>query len=244
MKLKKVIKKTIGEVFYNGYYRYAKPKGNRTLIYHAFGSKLVHDSYGISINPKLFEEHLKFLKDKYRLLPLNHNTLDNKLDMNSVSITIDDGYKDNLLAVELLEKYKIPYTIYIATGFIGKDQYLNIDDLKDILKSELCTLGTHSINHVHLSKLTRDEQYKELYESKIYLEEIVKKEIIDFSYPYGDYNESAKEIVDSLYEIVSTSHIGINSSSCNKKMLKRIEIIASDNIVSLQKKIDGYYDFL
>ena len=64
MNLKRVIKNVMGEVYYNGYYRYLKPNGNRTLIYHAFGSKLNHDSYGISINPKLFEEHLKFLKNK------------------------------------------------------------------------------------------------------------------------------------------------------------------------------------
>ena len=105
MNFKKIIKNIVGEIYYNGYYKYIKPKGNRILIYHAFGSKLKHDSYGISINPKLFEEHLKFLKNNYKLLPLNHDTLDNKLDIDSVTITIDDGYKDNLVAVELMEKY-------------------------------------------------------------------------------------------------------------------------------------------
>ena len=56
--------------------------------------------------------------------------------------------------------------------------------------------------------------------------------------------KSAKDIADSLYEIISTSHIGINSINCDRKMLKRIEIIASDDVMSLRKKIDGYYDFL
>ena len=244
MSLKKIVKSAIGEMFYHGYYRYVKPTGNRTLIYHAFGSKLNHDSYGISINPKLFEEHLKFLKDNYILLPLNHETLDNKLDINSVSITIDDGYKDNLVAIELMEKYQIPYTIYISTGLIDKEQYLTTQDLKDISKLELCTLGTHSVNHVHLSKLKKEEQYNELYNSKVFLEGVIDRKVVDFSYPYGEYDCSAKEIADSLYEIISTSHIGINSVRCDKKMLKRIEIIASDDIQSLRKKIDGYYDYL
>lgn len=244
MNFKRVIKNVMGEVYYNGYYRYLKPNGNRTLIYHAFGSKLKHDSYGISINPKLFEEHLKFLKDNYQLLPLNHDTLDNKLDTNSVSITIDDGYKDNLVAIELMEKYQIPYTIYISTGLIDKDQYLSTQDLEDISKLDLCILGTHSVNHVYLSKLNKNEQYKELYDSKLFLENNIGKKVIDFSYPYGNYNDSCKNIVDELYEIVSTSHIGINSIECDKKMLKRIEIIASDDIKSLRKKLMGYYDFL
>lgn len=244
MNLKRVIKNIMGEVYYNGYYRYLKPNGNRILIYHAFGSKLNHDSYGISINPNLFEEHLKFLKNNYTLLPLNHDTLDNKLDTNSVSITIDDGYKDNLVAIEMMEKYQIPYTIYISTGLIGKEQYLTTQDLEDIVKLDLCTLGTHSVNHAYLSRLNKDEQYKELYDSKLFLENIIGKKVIDFSYPYGDYNDSAKNIADKLYEIISTSHIGTNTVNCDKKMLKRIEIIAGDNVQSLRKKIDGHYDFL
>lgn len=244
MNYRKIIKSILGSIYYNGYYKYIKPQGNRTLIYHAFGSKLPHDSYGISIDLKLFEEHLKFLQDNYLLLPLNHDTLDNKLDIDSVSITIDDGYKDNLAAIELLEKYDIPYTIYIATGFIDKNQYLSSSDLIDISKLNLCTIGAHSVNHLHLSNIGKEEQYRQLYESKIFLEDTIEKQVIDFSYPYGDYNESVRLIANSLYEIISTSEIGINTITCDKKMLKRIEIISSDNIANLKKKIDGYYDFL
>jgi polysaccharide deacetylase family protein len=244
MNYKKIIKSIAGGIYYNGYYRYIKPQGNRTLIYHAFGSKLPHDSYGISIDLKLFEEHLKFLQDNYLLLPLNHDTLDNKLDIDSVSITIDDGYKDNIAAIELLEKYNIPYTIYVATGFIDKNQYLSSCDLRDISKLNLCTIGAHSVNHLHLSNIGKEEQYRQLYESKIFLEDTIEKQVIDFSYPYGDYNESARLIANSLYEIISTSSIGVNTINCDKKMLKRIEIISSDNILNLRKKINGYYDFL
>ena len=57
-------------------------------------------------------------------------------------------------------------------------------------------------------------------------------------------NESARLIANSLYEIISTSNIGVNTINCDKKMLKRIEIISSDNILNLRKKINGYYDFL
>ena len=244
MKIKAIVKAIIGEVYYNFYYRYIKLKGNRVLIYHAFGSKLKHDSYGISIEPKLFEDHLIFLKDNYTLLPLCQDTFNNKLNINSVSITIDDGYKDNLIAVKLLEKYNIPYTIYISTGFIGKKQYLSKSDIKQISKSPLCTLGTHSIGHVHLSSIDKSKQYQELSESKQMLEDIIGEEVVDFSYPYGDYNDSAKEMADSLYSLISKSHIGINTLKNDKKMIKRIEVIASDTVNSLKRKVDGYYDFL
>lgn len=244
MKLKRLIKEIIGFFYYNTYYRYIKSKGNRILIYHAFGSKLDHDNYGISIDPKLFEEHLIFLKDNYTLLPLNNDTLDNRLDIDSVSVTIDDGYKDNLVAIVLLEKYNIPYTIYISTGFIDKEQYLTKDDLINISKSPLCTLGTHTINHIPLSNLSKEEQYKELYDSKIELETIINKKVNCFSYPHGSYDKTSKNTADDLYDIISTSNIGINSVKQDKQLLKRIEIIASDDISKLNKKILGYYDYL
>ncbi len=244
MRLKNALKFIIGFFYYNLYYRYCKSRGNRILIYHAFGSKLLHDSYGISIDPILFEKHLIFLKRNYTILPLNHDTLNNKIDIDSVSITIDDGYKDNLVAVKLLEKYNIPYTIYIATGFIDKDQYLSSEDIKNISKSPLCTLGTHTINHIPLANLPKEEQFKELYESKIILESIIDKEIKDFAYPHGIYDKTSKIIADDLYVNISTSRIGINSIDRDIKMLKRIEVVASDDVNRLDKKIIGHFDYL
>lgn len=244
MKFKKIIKNILGEAYYNGYKKYCNPNGNRILLYHAFGSKLKHDTYGISINPKLFKEHLKFLKDNYDLLPLNHDTLDNKLDNKSVSITIDDGYKDNLIAIELLENYKIPFTIYISTGYLDKAQYLSSHDLEDISKTNLCTIGSHTINHKYLSKLGNKKQFEELNGSQLFLESIIKRKVVDFSYPYGDYDFQSKIIADKLYEIISTSQIGLNTLNCDKKLLKRVEVIATDGVSDLRKKVEGYYDFL
>lgn len=242
--LKKLLKYITCDMYYNVYYKYAKPTGNRTLLYHAFGTKLPNDSYGISIDLSLFQEHIKFLKDNYKIYPINHDVLDNKLNTNSLSITIDDGYLDNLKAVELFEKYNIPFTIYISTGFIDKENYLRKSDIEDLSKLDLCTLGTHSVNHVSLSNLTKEDQRKELYDSKIFLESIIGKKVIDFSYPFGNYNQSAKIIADEIYEIISTSHVGINEPKCDKKMLKRIEIIASDDVNNLKRKVEGYYDLV
>ena len=123
--VKKIIKKILGEIYYNTYRKNRNNIGNRILIYHAFGTILDHDTYGISINPKVFECHLKYLKDNYKLRPiLKKNFIDIK--DNSISISIDDGYKDNLLAVEILEKYEIPYTIFVTTSFIGKAIFLSM----------------------------------------------------------------------------------------------------------------------
>ncbi len=242
MNSRRFLKLAIGTIYYKLYYNFIKPKGCRVLIYHAFGTKLPHDYYGISINPKLFEDHIKYIKDSFKLLPIRVKTFN--LNIDSVAISIDDGYKDTLKGVEILEKYNIPYTIYITTGLLNKKYYLTNRDLINLSLSNLCTLGTHTVNHVHLSKISKENQYKELIKCKYDLEDIIGKSIECFSYPYGDYDISSKSFADSIYSLISTSNIGINSLGCDVKMIKRIEIIGSDNLFDLKKKILGYYDFL
>ena len=47
--LKNTAKRIIGSIYYACYKKY-QSVGNRALIYHAFGSKLKNDTFGISID--------------------------------------------------------------------------------------------------------------------------------------------------------------------------------------------------
>jgi len=245
MSIKQTIKYIIGFIYYNVYRRYQTSVGNRIVLYHSIGSKLDHDTYGIAITKEKFTEHILYLKNHYEIIPIDENYQDN-LDRKTLSITFDDGYKDNIYALEICEKYNIPFTLYITTGFIGQENYLTAEDIKRFAKSQFCILGTHSVTHPHLDTLSYDEQYKELEESKKVLEDIVEYKITHFSYPHGSYDKHTLIILDKLgYNAVGSSHIGLNTKdNIDIKKIKRIEIIASDSINSLREKIDGYYDYL
>ena len=243
--MKKIIKNSIAQVYYRTFRRYQNIIGNRVVLYHAIGSKLNHDSYGISISKERFIEHMKFLKDNYEIIPLNSEYINN-LDRNTISITLDDGYKDNLFALEICEKYNIPFTLYITTGSIGQKEYLSEDEIKIFSKSDKCLLGTHSVTHPHLNQLNYEEQYYELSESKKRLENIIDSEIIHMSYPHGSYNDDTLDIIEKIgYKIVSSSKMGINTKeNIDLIKIKRVEIVANDDLNELSKKISGYYDFL
>ena len=245
MKIKQIIKEILGFVYYNLFRKYQNIIGNRVVLYHSIGSKLNHDSYGISISKERFIEHMKFLKNNYEIISLN-SEYENNLDRNTISITFDDGYKDNLFALEICEKYNIPFTLYITTGSIGQKEYLSEDEIRIFSKSDKCLLGTHSVNHPHLKQLSYDEQYYELSQSKKRLENIIGSEIIYMSYPHGSYNSDTLDIIQKLgYKIVSSSKIGMNTKvNIDLKKIKRIEIVADDDLKMLSKKISGYYDFL
>lgn len=243
--IKQLIKFLLAFFYYHCYLRHKKNIGNRVLLYHSIGSKLDFDTYGISISKKKFLEHLIFLKNNYEIIAIDES-YSNNLNRNTISITFDDGFKDNLYALELCEKYNIPFTLYITTGFIGQTNYLTNEEIKKFSRSKICTLGVHSNSHLHLDELDYNEQYQEITKSKKILEDIITKDIIYMSYPHGSYNNDTIKIVKEIgYNIVSSSHTGLNTqTNLDLFRLKRTEIIASDNIKNLKRKIDGYYDYL
>ena len=114
--LKNSIKELLGYTYFNLYKKYINNIGNKTLIYHAFGTKLKHDTYGISMDINRFKSHMIYVKDNYHI-----HDLTKPFAGNSISITIDDGYKDTLDAVDILQNLKIPFTLFITSDFIDKE---------------------------------------------------------------------------------------------------------------------------
>jgi peptidoglycan/xylan/chitin deacetylase (PgdA/CDA1 family) len=92
----------------------------------------------------------------------------------------------------LLKKFEI--------NMKSKDYYLNKKEIK-YLKSLGMIIGSHSESHTLLSRLSYREQFKELNNSKIFLEKIINKSIDTFCYPYGgkiSYNDNTLKILKKL----------------------------------------------
>ena len=115
------------------------------LMYHrVLPTELLKEdlNVGMAVTTTEFEKQIKTLKSKYRIVSIdefNKNIKKKKNDF-TVVITFDDGYKDNLIhALPILEKYKIPATIYITTRFLDNDTWMWWYEIKkEILnKSEL-----------------------------------------------------------------------------------------------------------
>lgn len=236
--LKSIIKDTLGSIYYSCYKKFM-PTGNRALIYHAFGSKLKHDTYGISIELKKFREHIWYLSQKYDFSHIGQES-----SLPTISITIDDGYKDSLDAIEVLVEKNIPFSIYISTGFINKKKYMSSEDIHDISLIDNCIIGSHGHNHVRLRNISIQAQKNELLDSKNSLEDIIGNSINSLSYPHGSFDNNTIDIAQDLgYQSAASSIKGYNNKNTNQFILKRSEIIASDTINDLDKKIIGYYDF-
>lgn len=100
------------------------------LTYH----RIIADPYsqpyfiqhGMYVTPATFEKHILFIKKKYKVIFLDD--LVDKIKKGDdigryCAITFDDGWLDNFKeAYPILTKYRVPATIFLATGFIGTNR--------------------------------------------------------------------------------------------------------------------------
>src|SRR5687768_13579492 len=92
------------------------------LLYHSV--QRVHiDPWGVRVSPRNFNEQMAVLAAHAQ--PMRLRDLDSALEggdipPRSVIVTFDDGYADNLHnARPVLQRYNIPATVFIATGYVG-----------------------------------------------------------------------------------------------------------------------------
>ncbi len=92
------------------------------LMYHRV-TEFKADPHGLSVTPEHFAEHLEVLKKHIRPLPLQQLVRalrDANLPRPAVAVTFDDGYADNLYnAKPLLQRFEIPATVFVTTGYLG-----------------------------------------------------------------------------------------------------------------------------
>lgn len=97
---------------------------------------LASDPHAICVTPARFAEHLEILRKRYRpirLRDLVQALRCGRVPRRAVVITFDDGYADNFYeAKPLLERYEIPATIFVTTGYLGKTREFWWDELERI----------------------------------------------------------------------------------------------------------------
>lgn len=79
-----------------------------------------------------------------------------------------------------------------------KGKIFSIDQILEMNKNKNISFGSHSVSHSNLALEAEENIRYELQESKKFLENLLHKKIIHFSYPYGYYNKQIIPILDEL----------------------------------------------
>jgi len=104
------------------------------LLYHRV-TDLSGDPEMLAVSPANFRQHMKFLKNHFRILRFEEDW--SQVKGPAVVITFDDGYADNLLeALPILEEIGVPATFFVSTGHIGIEKEFWWHQLEGILLRE------------------------------------------------------------------------------------------------------------
>jgi peptidoglycan/xylan/chitin deacetylase (PgdA/CDA1 family) len=89
------------------------------------------------VTPRHFGEQMEVLRQHGNLLRVDQlvRALDNDaLPDGAVVVTFDDGYADNFVqAKPLLERYDVPATVFLSTGYVGQEREFWWDELCHLL---------------------------------------------------------------------------------------------------------------
>ena len=119
-----------------------------------------------------------------------------------VAVTLDDGSRTVLTeAFPELEKRGIPFTVFAISGMLGQpvswepapERLMSADELQTLSKSDLVTIGSHTVSHPSLPTLTESSARAELRDSKVRLEALLQREVTLFCFPYGDFSTNLVE---------------------------------------------------
>jgi len=106
------------------------------LMYHRV-AEVDLDPWSLCVTPQNFAEQLEVLQRYTQPMSLQQFTevhQEGKFPHRAVAITFDDGYADNLYSAQpLLKHYEIPATIFVSTGYLGKEREFWWDELERLL---------------------------------------------------------------------------------------------------------------
>ena len=134
-----------------------------------------------------------------------------KIDQNYLLLTIDDAFESFYLnAWPILKNKKIPFILFVSSREVGKNGYMNWDQIKEIEKNNFVTIGNHSHSHDYLIDWNDDKIKFDLETSiKIFKKELGYSPII-FAYPFGEYSNNMKKIVKDLnFKFAFGQHSGV-----------------------------------
>jgi peptidoglycan/xylan/chitin deacetylase (PgdA/CDA1 family) len=218
------------------------------LCYHKID---VPDKYirirGAFTAPERFARQLGFLKKRGFVFYTASELIEHYLDYGNfppkaVSLTLDDGWKDNYTnAFPILKDLGIKATIFLVPSCIGKTSatvlgegenaraHLSRENIIEMSSGGI-EFGSHSVNHKHLHQISPEEVVYEVEESKKQIEDLIQKSCKTFCYPAGFFSETAKAAVKNAGYIAAFSTVYGSTEQLDLYALNRIEILRRDRI--------------
>jgi peptidoglycan/xylan/chitin deacetylase (PgdA/CDA1 family) len=153
----------------------------------------------------------------------------------AVIITFDDAYTSVLdVAAPILNEFDYRATVFAVSGFCGgyndwpgrgvpRLPLVSQAGLRDLARAGF-EIGSHTVTHASLCRLSDAQARDEIARSKDALEQIVGEAITAFAYPYGELRREHEEMVSASYRAACGTNLGLASARSPRYRLPRIEM--------------------
>lgn len=228
--------------------------GLRVLMYHKVSES---ETDFLTVSEKQLHQQLIWLKKKFTIITLRDLTqalkIGKSLPINPLLITFDDGYLNNYtLAYPIFKQYRIPFSIFLVSSFIGKkvkydnQEQVFLNETQLIEMQDLVQYGFHGSEHKHLMDLTPEAWNEEIETCKSELSKLNISAEPVWAYTYGGFPKKNKSLFDKLKlafknnNIHCAFRIGNRINQLNFKepyALQRIDIRGNESFLKFKLKV-------
>jgi len=177
-----------------------------------------------------------------------------------VAITFDDAFTsiaEN--ALPELVGHSFHSTIFVPVGWMGQTpgwamkseaapeltEVVMSSEQLNALNASLVALGSHSVTHPSMTELDSKRARRELEESRVRLAELSGREIVDFSFPYGEHDASTVAMCRAAgYETVYSVMAQEVDTTSPELLRGRTKVEPSDGPIEFFLKFNGAYQWM
>jgi len=177
-------------------------RDSKILFYHDLNKDKQYTEMSTSF--ELFKQHIQTIRNQSFEIVSEITKKENQ-----IKIQFDDGFKGIYECLDFLIKEKIPVEIFIITSEIGNKNFLNEEQIIELLNSGLIKVSSHSHSHLELNRIDKKSLQYELKKSKEVLEALTKKTIDSICFPLGYFSTQViNECTISNYKFQYSSLAG------------------------------------
>ena len=231
-------------------HRSAGQHGPVMLMYHSVSPGNGEPNWSWAVSLQRFRSQLDFLAEAGWATPTMAELVaaPQKWTGRTVVITFDDGYVDNLVAWEELQKRGMRATWFMVSGSVGREpswpsdgrpvgRLLDATELR-AMQADGMEIGSHTVNHVRLTQADDKLLNAELCDSKAALENTLGSEISSFAYPYGAWDARCANAVRAAgYRAACTTRTGWALRDGDPRLLRRLTVFNTDTPGTLARKL-------
>lgn len=229
----------------------------RVIYYH----RIDDEQHRSCVTPAAFADQMRLLREEgWNVVPFpslaTSLAAGEAFPERTVAVTFDDGFADNHRnAFPVLDRWSIPATIFLATGFIGGAELPVLRDRSGIppldwgqveeMARHGIDFGGHTVTHRSLTALDDADLAREVRDCRAPIERRTGRSSNAFCYPRGHLDARVEAAVrDAGWTIAATTEPGDVPPGAPRLRLRRTFIARDDSPRDFAHKLAGTYDLL